>query len=79
MSFSLQVMREMDPQCGISQSTYLHNMSSLPSIHLRHMSFSLQVMREMDPECGISQSDRRLSDDGIFRWRVGRVVAQLSM
>ncbi|WIA41510.1 hypothetical protein OEZ86_008881 [Tetradesmus obliquus] len=38
-----------------------------------------QVMREMDPECGILQGDRRLADDGIFRWRVGRVVAQLSM
>jgi hypothetical protein len=49
--------------------------SSLPLSHL----LLLQVMREMDPEYGISQSDRRLSDDGIFRWRVGRVVAQMSM
>lgn len=34
-----------------------------------------QLLREMDPESGIEDSYKRVAEDPVYRWRLGRTVA----
>lgn len=34
-----------------------------------------QLLREMDPETGIEDAYKRVAEDPVYRWRVGRTVA----
>eukprot|EP00879_Flechtneria_rotunda_P006740 GHRR01007081.1.p1 GENE.GHRR01007081.1~~GHRR01007081.1.p1 ORF type:complete len:384 (+),score=172.09 GHRR01007081.1:2088-3239(+) len=36
----------------------------------------MQVLREMDPDAGIELDFRRVAEDPMYRWRLGRLVAQ---
>jgi hypothetical protein len=35
-----------------------------------------QLLREMDPDTGIEDSYKRVAEDPVYRWRIGRTVAQ---
>jgi hypothetical protein len=35
-----------------------------------------QLAREMDPEAAIEQAYKRVGADPVYRWRIGRAVAQ---
>ncbi|KAF8055936.1 hypothetical protein HT031_006575 [Scenedesmus sp. PABB004] len=37
-----------------------------------------QVLREADPDAGIDREYARVAEDALYRWRLGRVVANLS-